>query len=222
MAGPWRTAQGAYLPFHLAPTSCQSRTLTRRLGSTAVDLFAASRWKGGSGRPWEGKITSPRLQPALPKPPPRAAAFLSDGRLGQGDDHQGLSILINDEPESTRGLKLGLPLHSNAQGVAAPRVVGPGERNALPLLRLAPRVFKMQMLFDSQVDEPARPCTLLVSTHIACFCATATDKVHTYMVIERPPSTEYGTWRLAGWQAGPPGPFGRPSWGWLIHGYTWA
>lgn len=46
-------------------------------------------------------------------------------------------------------------------------MVGSGERERATYVALAPRphgFFRMQMLFDSQVDEPARPCTLLVST----------------------------------------------------------
>lgn len=90
-----------------------------------------------------------------------------------------------------------------AEGLAACCMVGSGERNPLPLLPLAPRVFRMQMLFESQVDEPARPCTLPVSTYI--MSVIAVDKY----TVEASPAE-------GAWEPGPPGPFGRPSWGWLI------
>lgn len=78
---------------------------------------------------WEGLGREDHFPKARARPtqaPTWAPAFLSDARLGQRD-HQGLWILINNEPESTRGLKRGLPYNSNAQGPAASRVAGPGQ-----------------------------------------------------------------------------------------------
>lgn len=46
------------------------------------------------------------------------------------------------------------------------------------------------MLFDSQVDEPARPCTLLVSTYTPGWSTTAVGK---YTVIKA--STAQGIWQ---------------------------
>jgi hypothetical protein len=171
------------------------------------DLLQAQGGLGGLGR--EDHFPKARARPTQAPtglPPFCLMRDLGNGSTGTFDTDQ-QRARVNERPQAWA------PLHSTVQGLAASRVVGSGERNALPVLRLAPRVFRLQMLFYSQVDEPARPCTLLVSTYIADY-STAMDKVHS--------RGWYGTWSLAGCQAGPPGPFGRPSWGWLMAHGPWA
>jgi hypothetical protein len=133
-------AQGAY---PLSPCShLLSRSNTDRAGGSVPPLWFP-RWSpapvvmslalGGRCRSkvaWEAceaKITSLRLESRSIQAPYRIAASLSDARLGQRD-HQGLWILINSEPESTRGLKAWASLHSTVQGPAASHVVCSGER----------------------------------------------------------------------------------------------
>lgn len=113
---------------------------------------------------WGRKITSPRLEPAVPKPPPDCRPFglmrdLGNGSSGTFDTDQ-QRARVNERPQAWAPL----PYRAGPCRFSHGRLWGKGTR--YPLLRLAPRVLRMQMLFDSQVDEPARPCTLLVSTYI--------------------------------------------------------
>ena len=155
------------------------------------DLLQAQGGLGGLGR--EDHFPKARARPTQAPtglPPFCLMRDLGNGSTGTFDTDQ-QRARVNERPQAWA------PLHSTVQGLAASRVVGSGERNALPVLRLAPRVFRLQMLFYSQVDEPARPCTLLVSTYIVDY-STAMDKVHS-----------------RGWA------FGRPSWGWLMAHGPW-
>lgn len=86
MVGPWIMAPRRLPSLHLPPTSYQSRPggsvpplWFPRYGALSVVMSLAFRdccklkvaWDA-----WERKITSPRLEPALPKPPPDCRLFV--------------------------------------------------------------------------------------------------------------------------------------------------
>lgn len=129
-------ARGAYLLFTCLrpPIKLDQTARFRRCGSqtwsppVVLSLAVRDRCKlEGAWEAWERKITSPGVEPALPKPPPDCCHFVWSETWAT--DHQGLSILINKELESMRGLKRGLPYYCTvhaAQDLAACRMDGSG------------------------------------------------------------------------------------------------
>lgn len=159
---------------HLAPTSYQSRPggsvpprWFPRYGALPVVMSLAFRdhcklkvaWEAWGEEDHFPKARARPTQAPTGLPPFCLMRDLGIGSSGTFDTDQ-QRARVNERPQAWAPL----PYRAGPCRFSHGRLWGRGTR--YPLLRLAPRVLRMQMLFDSQVDEPARPCTLLVSTYI--------------------------------------------------------
>lgn len=173
MVGPCLMSKALTFP---SPCSHLLSKSTRRLGSAAVvpQVWSPARGdvssfpgslqaQGGLvGLGEEDHFPKARARPTQAPtglPPFCLMRDLGNGSSGTFDTDQ-QRARVNERPQAWAPL----PYRAGPCRFSHGRLWGKGTR--YPLLRLAPRVLRMQMLFDSQVDEPARPCTLLVSTYI--------------------------------------------------------